>query len=278
MNLRRISRVLSAFFLTSFLILGSCSSDDGVNLDSNAQLNSEEVENMVFVDDISSEVEEVLEDDIFDVGLSSKGITTSSIASCVTRTVETTANSVVVTLDFGEGCETKRGKVLKGKLIIEYIKTDSGYSKTVSFENFSVNSHNVSGILSINRIKENTNGNPQSTINVDLKITFVSGVEISRKGERVRELIEGGETKDRGDDVFSITGNWESINRDGVVRKAVVTTNLIRKFACKFIVSGEIELTKKDRVYTLNFGEGICDNKAVLTDSEGNSKEITLRR
>ncbi|CAL2102646.1 conserved protein of unknown function [Tenacibaculum sp. 190130A14a] len=278
MNLRNISRVFSALFLTTFLFLGSCSSDDGLNLDNELELRTEEVEEIVLADDISTEVEEVLEDDALDVDLSSKGSTSSSVAPCVTRTVETTATSKIVTLDFGDGCETKRGKVLKGKIIITYVKTDTGHSKSVSFEAFSVNDNTVEGGFSAEKIKENTNGNPQSTITVDVKITMTSGVEISRKGEKVREMIEGADTRERGDDVFSISGNWESVNRDGVVKTAEITTNLIRKFACKFIVSGVVELSKNDRIYTLDFGDGECDNKATLTDSEGNTKEITLRR
>lgn len=279
MKLQSISRAFSLLFLASFLFLGSCSSNDELGLDNELQLKTEEVEEIVQADDISSEVEEVLEDDIYDVGLSSKGSTSSSVANCVTRTVETTANSKTVTLDFGEdGCETKRGKILKGKLIIAYVKTDLGYSKTVSFDGFSVNDNTVEGGMSVERLKENANGNKQSTITVDIKITMTTGVEISRKGEKVREMIEGGDTKERGDDVFSISGNWESVNRDGVVKKVVITTNLIRKFACKFIVSGVVELSKDDKQYTLDFGDGECDNKAILTDAEENSREISLRK
>ena len=278
MNLRKISKVFNVVFLSTIFFLVSCSSNDELNLNSNEELTVQEVENIIMADDVSSEIEEVLEDDSLDYGLATRGSNGSSIADCVTRTVETTSASVIVTLDFGDGCETKRGKILAGKVIIEYVKTNEGFSKTVSFEGFSVNENQVTGGLSIIRVKENSNGNPQSTITVDVKVTLTTGVEITRKGERVREMIEGAETKDRGDDVFSITGNWESVNRNGVVRKAVVTTNLIRKFACKFIVSGVVEITKKDRVYTLNFGDGECDNKAILTDANGNTKEITLRR
>ena len=278
MNLRKISKVFNVVFLSTIFFLVSCSSNDELNLNSNEELTVQEVENIIMADDVSSEIEEVLEDDSLDYGLVTRGSNGSSIADCVTRTVETTSTSVIVTLYFGDGCETKRGKILAGKVIIEYVKTNEGFSKTVSFEGFSVNENQVTGGLSIIRVKENSNGNPQSTITVDVKVTLTTGVEITRKGERVREMIEGAETKDRGDDVFSITGNWESVNRNGVVRKAVVTTNLIRKFACKFIVSGVVEITKKDRVYTLNFGDGECDNKAILTDANGNTKEITLRR
>jgi len=48
--------------------------------------------------------------------------------------------------------------------------------------------------------------------------------------------------------------------------------------ACKFIVSGIIEYTKGELTSSLNFGNGSCDDIAVLTDSDGVETEITLKR
>lgn len=277
MTLSNVQRKLSGLFIAGLLLFASCESNDGIDLEANA-VTTEEALNVVLADDISTEIDEVIEDDGIDSGFESKSATPSSNhPGCVVRTSEETATGKIVTLDFGDGCEGKRGREFAGKIIIEYVKTDSSFSKTVTFENFSVEGNSVEGGKSIVKVKENSNGNPEATFTIDIKITLESGVEITKKGTKVKEKIEGADTDNRGDDVYSISGSWESINKNGVVKTATITTNLRREWACKYIVSGVIELSRDGATATLDFGDGSCDNIATLTNANGDTKEITLK-
>ncbi|WP_299118537.1 hypothetical protein [uncultured Tenacibaculum sp.] len=277
MTLSNVQRKLSGLFIAGLLLFASCESNDGIDLEANA-VTTEEALNVVLADDISTEIDEVIEDDGIDSGFESKSTTPSSNhPDCVVRTSEETATGKIVTLDFGDGCEGKRGREFAGKIIIEYVKTDSSFSKTVTFENFSVEGNSVEGGKSIVKVKENSNGNPEATFTIDIKITLESGVEITKKGTKVKEKIEGADTDNRGDDVYSISGSWESINKNGVVKTATITTNLRREWACKYIVSGVIELSRDGATATLDFGDGSCDNVATLTNANGDTKEITLK-
>lgn len=275
MTLSNVQKKLSGLFIIGLLLFASCESNEDLNLDS---VTTEEALNVVLADDISTEIDEVVEDDGIESGFESKSATPpSNHPSCVERTSVDTANGKIVTLDFGDGCIGKRGREFAGKIIIEYIKTDTSFSKTLTFENFSVEGNTVEGGKSIVKVKENSNGNPEATFNIDIKITLESGVEITKKGTKVKEKIEGADTDDRGDDVYSISGNWESINKNGVVKTATITTNLRREWACKYIVSGVIEISRDGATATLDFGDGSCDNLATLTDANGDTKEITLK-
>lgn len=277
MTLSNVQRKLSGLFIAGLLLFASCESNDGIDLEANA-VTTEEALNVVLADDISTEIDEVIEDDGIESGFESKSATPSSNhPSCVVRTSEKTATGKIVTLDFGDGCEGKRGREFAGKIIIEYVKTDSSFSKTVTFENFSVEGNSVEGGKSIVKVKENSNGNPEATFTIDIKITLESGVEITKKGTKVKEKIEGADTDNRGDDVYSISGSWESINKNGVVKTATITTDLRREWACKYIVSGVIELSRDGATATLDFGDGSCDNVATLTNANGDTKEITLK-
>jgi len=275
MTLKNVQRKIGSLFILSLLLFASCESNENVGLDG---VTTEEALNVVLADDISAEIDAVVEDDSAENNLASKGTTTSSNhPSCVERTSVDTANGKIVTLDFGEGCIGKRGKEFSGKIIIEYVKTDDDFSKTLTFENFTVEGNMVEGGKSIVKIKENSNGNPEATFIIDITITLESGDEIIRKGTKIKEKIAGADTDDRGDDVFSISGNWESVNKSGVVKTATITTNLIREWACKYIVSGIVEIAKDGAEVTLNFGDGTCDNIATITDVNGTTKEITLK-
>jgi hypothetical protein len=59
---------------------------------------------------------------------------------------------------------------------------------------------------------------------------------------------------------------------------ATIIEPLIRKTACRFIVSGTIDKQKHNRSGVLNFGEGTCDNVAIFTTDTGEEIEIVLRK
>lgn len=277
MTFKNVQKKLVYLSIIGLLLFASCESSDEVN--NFDETLTEEALNVVLADDISTEIEEVVEDDSAESGYESRNSnTTSNHPNCIERSVEETTNGKIVTLDFGDGCEGRRGREFAGKIIIEYVKTSTSFSKTIAFENFSVEGNAVEGGKSIVKVKENANGNPEGTFNVDITITLESGIVITRKGNKVREKIEGADTATRGDDVYSISGNWESVNKDGVVKTATITTNLRREWACKYIVSGVIEISKNDKKVTLDFGDGSCDNLATITGADGNTKEIALKR
>lgn len=253
----------------------SCSNEE---LNTLEELSPEEIQNTVLVDDLSSDINNLLDDD--DDVLFKEVNNKSSIDNCRTRTVDvdTTNETVTVTLDFGEGCLGKRGRELKGKILILYKKEVEGYSKQISFEDFFTDGHQVEGSKSITKIKENTNGNKEATHSIDVTITLASGEVLILEGTRVHEKIEGNITDSREDDVYLISGSRKFTNKNGLIFTSTIVKSLRREYSCKFIVSGVKEVSKDGIIHTLDFGSGECDDKVVLTDENGESKEITLRK
>ncbi len=275
-------KVLNLRILTiiGMVVLASCSNNDGMDA-VETDLNTDDVEAVVLADDITSDIDNILEDDDNDFNLLGRGVdaSKSSVADCVVRTVEQNPNdnTITITLDFGEGCIGKRGREFKGKIVIVYEKTDTGYSKSVTFEDFSIDGNQLEGSKSVVKIKENENGNKEATHTVDLTMTLSTGEVVSLEGTRIREKIEGDDTFLRGDDVYLISGNWKFVNKNGVEFIGNIIEKLRREYACKYIVSGVTEISKNGNVYTLDFGDGSCDNKATLTNADGESREISLR-
>ena len=80
-----------------------------------------------------------------------------------------------------------------------------------------------------------------------------------------------------GDNVFLVTGTWTLTKKDGSVRTATVIEPLKRKMACRYIVSGEVEIQNGDQSMVLNYGDGECDDLVIVTI--GNDEhEIHLRK
>lgn len=277
-----ILKVLRFKFLAiaGMLVFASCSENADTKLVDNT-LSSDDVAKLVLVDDINADIDNILEDDDNDFNLSAKGgdQSTSSVAECVVRTVAEDPNNQTktITLDFGDGCTGKRGREFSGKIIIVYQRTDNGYSKSVTFENFVVDGNKIEGSKAVSKVKENASGNKEATHTVNITISLATGQTVTMEGTRTREKIEGGNTVTRGDDVYLISGNWRFVNKDGETFTGNITEKLRREYACKFIVSGITEISKNGTTYTLNFGDGSCDNKATVTNAAGESREITLR-
>jgi hypothetical protein len=263
----------------------SCNSDDTDTLTTSTEtttesLTSEEVVNEVLADDISSDIDDIIEDDSFfftDFAGKSKS-SRGYHPDCLVRTEEETTDGRIVTLDYGEGCEDRRGNLYIGKIIITYVNTEEEYSRNITFENFSVNGNTTEGSKTILKVEENENGNTQKTYTTDITITLDTGEVISKKGEKIKEKTEGSDTDERSDDVISTSGSWESVNKDGEVTNVTITTNLRKEYGCRYTVSGVMEITKDENSYTIDFGDGSCDNTATMTDAEGTVTEITLRR
>lgn len=268
--------------LLGAMVFMSCSDEEGVTMNDSVELSTEDIQDVVVADDITSDIDNILEDDDIDFNLLGRSTdsSSSSVADCVTRTVEAdpTSETLTITLDFGDNCTGPRGKELSGKIVIVYQKTDTGYSKEVSFDNFSVDGNVIEGSKSVVKVKDNGNGNKEATHTVNISVTLATGETVSLEGTRVREKIAGDDTLIRGDDVYLISGSWKFVNKLGNEFTGNITEKLRREYACKFIVSGITEITKNGVAYTLDFGDGNCDNIATVTNSTGESREIMLRR
>lgn len=67
------------------------------------------------------------------------------------------------------------------------------------------------------------------------------------------------------DNVFMITGNRSIVFSSGFTHDAIVTEALRREATCRYFVSGLVELNRNGTDGILNYGDGTCDNIAILT-------------
>ena len=200
------------------------------------------------------------------------------LPDCVTITKVISENKKSVTVDFGEGCELRNGNFVSGVIIMEYEKNTEVATKTISysFSNFYFNRKHIEGQGSILRERSNSNGNLQSTKTFNITVTWPDNTFANKEGTKVREMIEGHDTKTWGDNVFLISGNWKFTKKNGTILLATVINPLRRELACKFLVSGVIELIKNDNNALLDYGDGSCDDLATININDNGYREIHL--
>lgn len=202
----------------------------------------------------------------------------SLLPPCAVVTVDRTFTSWTRTVDFGvTGCEMANGTVFRGKIIMHFDTDFDTLNTTISysFDNFYHNDDLIVGDKTMTRVSENANGNPETRFEIDMHITFANGSEYDRQGVRVREFAEGHDTWNFSDDVHVITGSSTTIFPDGSVDSSEITTPIRRAFACRYTSEGVVELHRNSDVAIIDFGNGDCDNIALLTIN-GTTREIRL--
>ena len=203
-------------------------------------------------------------------GLYALGNTPDTVAPCFTVTVVPNIPHVfpkTVTIDFGAGCLGRDGKYRKGKIVSIYTNpmVVPGAKVSTTFVGFYVDSFKIEGT----HITENT-----STSNMQgWKVSVIEGKITNtntgnwRKWNSVKNVlqIEGNGTPHFPlDDVYAITGGAMGSNSGGHSWSSNISTPLIKKFTCRWIVKGTVRLMRDGRLALLDYGNGDCDNLAIL--------------
>lgn len=226
---------------------------------------------------IASGTSETLYDDAFDVvlqdgesnSIAGRETAAARTGSCATVTLspaDLTTFPKTMTIDFGAGCTSSNNITRKGKLIAVLsgkIRT-AGTTLAVSFDNYSVNGFKVEGNYMItnnggtglNFTRQVSNG----------KLTYPDGATwYTYTGTHTLAQTGGSGTVTFADDNFSVTGNGITTSSAGNSLTVNITTPLVKAGTCRNISSGIEQFTYNSISGSLNFGDGTCDNLALLT-------------
>jgi hypothetical protein len=181
-------------------------------------------------------------------------------------------------IDFGSECEGKDGKTRSGKIIISSSSFENmSATRTKTFENFSVNGWSIEGVITkkVTLILEEKT----RIAEVVEELTLTSeGKAGTRTGTMARKH-EMGEIHDRSDNVISSWGEVVTQWQDGkTVAKTISEDNpLIFLHSCRQIVSGILAVTSGENLWSIDYGQGDCDNMATLIRN-GVEREIQVGR
>lgn len=267
----------------AILVLVSCDKDDSQVVSEEGNFTVAELkvsdETDLIAEDVINIGEEVYATD--EIMVTSKADYISDfLPDCVTITTVVTSTSKEKTIDFGEGCELPNGNVLSGIIYLSYLKDMDLATKTLSMslENFTFNGVAVDGNALIVRTRSNESGNPQSDAEASFSGEWPEGTTANFTANRTREWIEGYGSGFWGDNVFLISGKGTYTGKLGNVFIKETIVPLRRELSCRFIVSGVLEITRNEATASLDFGDGSCDAKGILTYPNGEMEEIFLRR
>jgi hypothetical protein len=193
--------------------------------------------------------------------------------TCMTITLNLSVSPNVLTIDFGNAnCLCEDGQYRRGIIRVTFAPAlgDSLMVTTTTLEDYFVNDNQIVGTRVVTYNGHNAAGhiNWDETVNGSIilannggTITYHSAYNFEMtEGENTLWVIE--------DNVYSLTGSSGGTTVTGQGFSNVITSPLIYKVACTWIVSGVIEVTPVgEPVRVLDYGNGECDNLAVITVS-----------
>jgi len=169
---------------------------------------------------------------------------------------------------------TKLGSV--NVLLTDFWKNE-GSSRTITFDDFSINGNKMEGTRTI----LNTGFNDLQNLTfersfVDASYSKADTATMTWESNRNVEMIAGYETFVAADDEYLVSGGASGINFDGNSFTVTITDELYYKKCALFPVSGSItiEVEGESSIY-ISYGEGECDNVAEMTVDDVTT-EITL--
>lgn len=275
------TKILSLLFAVVIFSI-SCNRQE----DEGSKISADDVTVNAKIDVMNEDVSKIMDELLTSSeGFTNKQNTTSAVPapflpSCATVTrvpaIGTPLNpgdQVTKTIDFGAtGCPLQGGNVLKGIIIMEFVYNPGATSHTVTYtlEDFYHNDIKFNGTKTFTRVMSvsatSSIVHPIVTMNMDIAATLPNGNVVTRTGTRVREIVHGYDTPlSWWDNSYQISGNWTTTFPSGAVQTSTISTPLLARMNCNFIVLGVIDITRNSNTAVLDYGNGNCNNQATLT-------------
>ncbi len=203
----------------------------------------------------------------------------NNIIPCATVTITPLSGfPKTIVIDFGASC-THNGITRSGKINI--VLTDSvrrpGSQATMTFTNYFVNLYKIEGTYTwTNTSTANTRS--WTRVTTGGKITAPDARFWMHEGSRSVTQTAGVGTPTPIDDVFSVfPGTHTVTNSSNISRTSTILEALQKKVACSNIDKGKVKVQGPNHYATIDFGDGTCDNLALLSIDGRTPRTIILR-
>ncbi len=271
---------LCTLALASALILTSCKKEDTAQDQGNtAELAKGQAQAESFTEDdnaifFEATAEKNLQGNSFVAGVDSGYFT-----SCANITVTPASGFPrTIVLDFGTGCTvqniTRSGKV---NIVISDSIRKPNSTSTITFTNYFVNGYKREGTITYKNVSTPGVRSWERKV-VDGKITAPNngGFFIHNSTHVVTQTAGANTPIVYFDDVFSISGSGSVTNAAGNTATSIITSPIIKRAICPWIVQGTKQITLPNHTAIIDFGGGNCDNTATVAIDGGAPITIVL--
>ncbi|QJB41444.1 hypothetical protein HF324_27820 [Chitinophaga oryzae] len=188
-----------------------------------------------------------------------------------------------ITIDYGDACRDNYGITRSGKMYITLtgLLFNNNTHIDIQLDGYKYNGIPVAGKNSISGISYNaTTGIQYTTEITGGRISYSDTLIVGYTSKKTVKQTAGAGTPTPNDNVYSIEGN-ASINyeKGGPAGNATIAsqTPLLKANACKWVSQGKALVAYGSLSATIDYGNGVCDDKATITINGDKVREVTLK-
>ncbi|MFD2562230.1 hypothetical protein [Aquimarina rubra] len=258
-------KVLGIVMMASLLVV-SCSDDDSNN-NLSTDITQEDIMKSLEVEEISNFIDGITLDNI------SMNRSNAEISSKLGRPdcADFSVTETGYTLTFTD-CTTEDGETISGAINVSVVVENNAVSTSITFDNLTYAGNSINGSKSTSYSLNTTDGgNFTYTVTSDLSITLADGTTASEQGTKTYTITG----LNSADATYTLSGNWTvTLNAD--TYSLATDPALEGTLSCEYITTGTLVMTKNALTASINYGDGTCDNKAIVTYPDGTTEEIDL--
>lgn len=170
-----------------------------------------------------------------------------------------------------DNCE-ENGEILNGSITVVYGEENGNYAFVVDYEDLMVGDFVIDGTRSFKF--NNTEGQEISwTVDSKLDVEMEDGSIVAEEGVKTLGFVFGNEF---GSGYITLDGEW-ILKSEGNTYIVDITDLMEADFGCEHFGKGIMALSKNGLEVTVDFGDGTCDDVAILTYPDDTEEEISLK-
>jgi len=249
------------------LILGlqACSTDaDEVEIPQDAKLTQAEFQAVMSADEWTGAVDATLAE-IYQAGNGLSGKT--AFDGCYEAAYTDTGFTVTF-----KNCVLNTTDNVNGTLVVVYNLDAETASFTATYDGFFVGDIELNGTRTFTLSTGSTGSSFAFTVAGEMSVALGDGTLITESGNKTMEITLGTSLAEIS---FTVDGSWSLTIGDDAYA-VDVTSPLTGNFSCAYLVSGTMDLSKNGLEIGVDFGDGNCDNKVIITYPNGAKEELEL--
>ncbi|RBL93036.1 hypothetical protein [Chitinophaga flava] len=186
-------------------------------------------------------------------------------------------------IDYGDACRDSYGVTRSGKVYITVYGLLFGPNSNIAIrlDGYKYNGIPVQGRDSIYNVTYNATTGVQYTTEITGgRMLFSDTLILGYTSKKTVKQTAGAGTPTPNDNVYNVEGT-ASINyeKGGPAGSATFTTQtpLVKATACQWVSQGKLQVALGNLSGIIDYGNGVCDNKATITVNGDKVKEIILK-
>lgn len=244
------------------IVVSSCSEDSEINDD--IVLSQAELKAVLETNEINGGIDVALFELYNNDGSTAKTMSNECYSAQYTDT------GYVATFN---NCVLNGTENINGTLTVTYDTNGQQGTFSANYVDFYVGDIKINGTRSYQLGANSDAGSVSFEVTSSLTVEMADGSIISDNGTKSFTLTFGDSLEST---TYSIAGTW-TVVYEGNTYNVTVNSPLTSSVTCGYVASGDMTLSKNGLTVNVDFGDGTCDDLAMVTYPNGVEEEITLR-